>query len=411
MLLKRLLKRLIRVGTLTLVDAAGRTSVFGGAPGPRVGIRLHKKSLNWTLALNPHLRVGEAYMDGSLTVEDGDIYDFLALAAVNMPALEVHPLFRMAERLRILSRRFHQFNVVRRARANAAHHYNVPGAIYDLFLDRDRQYSCGYFAHPDDDLDVAQANKKAHLAAKLMLRDGQKVLDIGSGWGGLALTFARQANVDVTGMTLSSEQFEAAQERVRKAGLGKRVRFHLRDYRQQTGTFDRIVSVGMFEHVGIGYYRTFFEKLRELLAEDGIALIHTIGRTAGPGATNPWIRKYIFPGGYIPALSEVMAAVEKSGLVATDIEVLRLHYAETLRHWRRRFLANWAKAVAICDERFCRMWEFYLAASEAAFRHLDLVVFQIQLARHQEAVPLTRDYIAGERRRLAGDDDSAEAAA
>lgn len=411
MLLHWLLTRLIRVGTLTLVDADGQTRVYRGKPGPEVKVRLHDKALHWRLPLDLQLAAGEAYMDGTLTVEDGSVYDLLSVAAINLPSLQSHPFFALGNLAQRALRRLHQFNVVCRARANVAHHYDLSGALYDLFLDRDRQYSCAYFARPDDDLETAQANKKDHIAAKLLLRDGQKVLDIGCGWGGLALTLARRAKVEVTGMTLSTEQFNVANQRAQESGLSKRVHFHLRDYRKQNGRFNRIVSVGMFEHVGVGYYRTFFEKIRELLTDDGVALVHTIGRADGPGATNPWIRKYIFPGGYIPALSEVTAAVERSGLFITDVEVLRLHYAETLRHWRERFVTNWDEAKAIYDERFCRMWEFYLAASEAAFRHLGLVVFQIQLARRQDAVPLTRNYLTDESRRMARQSGEKRAAA
>lgn len=401
MLLDWLLKRLIRIGTLKLVDADGRTRFYRGESGPSAGVRLHKKSLHWTLALNPYLKVGEAYTNGSLTIEGGSVYDFLVVAAINLPYLEAKPFFRVAEFLRLVLRRLHQLNMIGRARTNVAHHYDLSGKIYDLFLDSDRQYSCAYFVNPDDDLEMAQERKKYHLASKLLLKPGQRVLDIGSGWGGLGLYLARNFEVDVTGMTLSSEQHEMSRERAEKEDLAKHAHFYLRDYREQTGRFDRVVSVGMFEHVGVGYYRAFFGKIRELLADDGVALIHTIGRTAGPGTTNPWIRKYIFPGGYIPALSEMTAAIEKSGLVTTDVEVLRLHYAETLRHWRNRFVANWKKAAEIYDERFCRMWEFYLAASEVAFRHMDLVVYQIQLARDQNAVPLTRDYAYETEERLA----------
>jgi cyclopropane-fatty-acyl-phospholipid synthase len=401
MLLDWLLTRLIRVGVLTLVDANGQIRVYRGEPGPEVRIRLHKKALHWRLPLNMQMTTGEAYMDGTLTVENGSVFDFLTLAAMNLPSLHAHPIFVLSNWLQRVIRRIHQFNILCRARANVAHHYDLSGALYDLFLDPDRQYSCAYFARPDDDLETAQENKKNRIAAKLLLRDGQKVLDIGCGWGGLALTLAQRAKVEVTGMTLSTEQYHMAAQRAEEAGLAKRVHFHLRDYRKQQGRFDRIVSVGMFEHVGVGFYRAFFGKIRDLLTDDGVALIHTIGRADGPGATSPWIRKYIFPGGYIPALSEVTAAVERSGLFITDVEVMRLHYAETLRHWRDRFIANWDDAKSIYDERFCRMWEFYLAASEVAFRHLGLVVFQIQLARRQEAVPLTRSYLTDESRRMA----------
>ncbi|MGH6886480.1 MAG: class I SAM-dependent methyltransferase, partial [Geminicoccales bacterium] len=295
----------------------------------------------------------------------------------------------------------HQYNPVPRARANAAHHYDLSDALYDLFLDADRQYSCAYFTHPHDDLAQAQADKKRHIAAKLLLRPGHRVLDIGSGWGGLGLYLAGAGAGEVVGITLAEEQLKVSRARAEQAGLADRVRFELRDYRDQAGRFDRIVSVGMFEHVGLQHYPAFFRKIRELLVEDGVALVHAIGRMHGPGATNAWIRKYIFPGGYAPALSEVLPAVERLGLWVTDIEILRLHYAKTLRAWRRRFMANRDRVAQVYDERFCRMWEFYLIGSELAFRRMGHMVFQIQLAKRQDAVPLTRDYIVDwERGRL-----------
>jgi cyclopropane-fatty-acyl-phospholipid synthase len=292
-----------------------------------------------------------------------------------------------------LSRRIHQHNPVLRAWQNAAHHYDLSDQLYEFFLDRDRQYSCAYFQDRSDDLDTAQLNKKRHIAAKLLIRPGQKVLDIGSGWGGLALYLARECGADVTGLTLSVEQHKVATRRAAVAGLSDRVRFYLRDYREEFETYDRIVSVGMFEHVGIHHYGAFFAKLKSLLAPDGIALLHSIGRKDGPGSTNPWIRKYIFPGGYVPALSEVLPIVERSKLWITDIEILRLHYAQTLRAWRSRFERNRDRVRAIYDERFCRMWEMYLVSSEVAFRRSDLIVFQMQLTKAIDAVPLTRDYM------------------
>jgi cyclopropane-fatty-acyl-phospholipid synthase len=276
-----------------------------------------------------------------------------------------------------------------------AHHYDLNGRLYSLFLDRDRQYSCAYFPTGSETLEEAQAAKKRHIAAKLKLdRPDLSVLDIGCGWGGMALTLARDYGARVTGITLSAEQLAEARARAAAAGLADRVTFELMDYRAMQRRFDRIVSVGMFEHVGVGHYRTFFRKLRACLEPDGVALLHTIGRSDGPNSTNSWIARYIFPGGYSPALSEIMPHVERAGLVTTDIEILRLHYAETLRHWRRRFAANRDAIAALYDERFCRMFEFYLAGSELAFRHQGLVNFQIQLSREQTAVPLTRDYIA-----------------
>jgi cyclopropane-fatty-acyl-phospholipid synthase len=265
--------------------------------------------------------------------------------------------------------------------------------LYDLFLDAHRQYSCAYFPSGQEDLDTAQLKKLELIAAKLLIKPGQRVLDIGSGWGGLSLYLAKHHNCEVTGLTLSKEQLQYAIPEAKDAGLANKVHYHLRDYRDQTGTFDRIVSIGMFEHVGIGHFDEYFNQIANGLSDHGVALLHTIGRSDGPGITNPWIQKYIFPGGYIPALSEIVKSIERNGLIITDIEILRLHYAETVRHWRERFMENWDKAASLYDERFCRMWEFYLASSEASFRHMDNVVFQIQMAKRHDAVPLARDYI------------------
>jgi cyclopropane-fatty-acyl-phospholipid synthase len=291
-------------------------------------------------------------------------------------------------------RLFRQYNPLWKSRQNVAHHYDLSDTLYNLFLDTDRQYSCAYFNDPGDPLEEAQANKKRHLASKLRLERGQKVLDIGSGWGGLALYLAQEADVEVTGITLSVEQLRVAERRAQAMGLSDRVKFELIDYRELIGRrFDRIVSVGMFEHVGVVQYPAFFRKVKELLTDNGIALVHSIGRADGPGFTNPWMRKYIFPGGYSPAISEVVPVVEKTGLWITDIEVLRLHYAETLKNWRARFLAHRDRVKAIYDERFCRMWEFYLAGSEVAFRYQGHINFQMQIAQRVDSVPLTRDYM------------------
>ncbi len=401
MLVAKMLNHLIRVGTLGVIDVAGRTHRFGTGSAPSLTVRLHDRALHWKLFFSPELHAGEAYMDGTLTVEDGSLYDFLELMTMNMGTAGYHPFYRAVEGVARVVRHVQQFNPIGRARGNVARHYDLSDALYDLFLDTNRQYSCAYFADGDEDLETAQEKKMRHIAAKLLLKPGHRVLDIGSGWGGLALYLAREMQVDVTGITLSSNQLLASRALAEEAGLAERARFFLHDYREETGMYDRIVSVGMFEHVGIGHYRRFFTKVRDLLAADGVALLHTIGRRYGPQATNPWTRKYIFPGGYSPALSEVVPVIEKLDLCITDIEVLRLHYAETLRQWRMRFLANRDKAKALYDERFCRMWEFYLASAEAAFRHLDHVVLQIQVAKRQDAVPLTRDYITGLERTLA----------
>ncbi len=395
MLLAHLLKSLIREGSLGLIDARGRRHEFGNGAAPRATIRLHDRALHRKLALNPALHAGEAYMEGSLTIEEGTLYDFLDIGTRNMMVPPTGHTVRMIEAASRLTRLFQQFNPARRARRNVAHHYDLSGALYDLFLDADRQYSCAYFETPQQDLEAAQAGKKRHIAAKLLIdRPNLDILDIGCGWGGLALFLARETGARVTGITLSEEQLKVARERADKAGLADRVQFHLKDYRLMEGRFDRIVSVGMFEHVGLPHYNTFFARLRTLLAPGGVALLHTIGRLEGPGATNPWIRKYIFPGGYSPALSEILPAIERQQLFTTDIEVLRLHYAMTLRAWRDRFEASRDKAASLFDERFCRMWEFYLVGCELAFRNQGHAVFQIQMSNLIDAVPLTRDYIA-----------------
>jgi cyclopropane-fatty-acyl-phospholipid synthase len=402
MLASHFFRHLITAGTLTVIDAGGKTHRFAGSAGPQVTIRLHDRALHHRLLLNPYLAVGEAYMDGTLTVEGGTIYDALDLACRNVARLDSFPLQRLQEGFKRLLRALHTYNPIGRAQRNVAHHYDLSDALYDLFLDRDRQYSCAYFLTDNDSLEVAQDNKKLHLASKLLLKPGQKVLDIGSGWGGLALYLARLAGVDVTGITLSVEQQKVAEARARSAGIADHVRFHLRDYREESGKYDRIVSVGMFEHVGTRHYREFFTKVRDLLTDDGVMLLHAIGRVDPPGGTNPWLRKYIFPGGYTPALSEVFSAVEKVGLWVTDVEVLRLHYAKTLREWRRRFDLNRDRIRTIYDERFCRMWEFYLVGCELSFRYLGQMVFQMQLSRRIDSVPLTRDYIADFERHHAG---------
>src|SRR5580704_1618094 len=394
MLLARLLSRVIRIGRLEVIDAAGRHHVFAGSPGPAITVRLHDPSLHWKLAVNPRLHVPESYMDGMLTIEDGgSVYEFVDLLVQNEGQMAVEMMWRLGMLIRQWTRRLHQYNPVARSRRNVAHHYDLSDQLYDLFLDRDRQYSCAYFLDSDDDIDTAQLNKRNHIASKLLLRPGMKVLDIGSGWGGLALHLAAECGVDVTGLTLSTEQLKVAQRRAAAAGLADRVRFQLRDYREETGTYDRIVSVGMFEHVGINQFPTFFNQVNRLLKPDGVALLHSIGRSDGPGATNPWLRKYIFPGGYSPALSEVVPVVEQSRLWITDIEVLRLHYAETLRAWRRRFVQARERVLQLYDERFYRMWEIYLVGSEIAFRRQGHMVFQIQLAKAVDTVPVTRDYM------------------
>ncbi|SFB85188.1 SAM-dependent methyltransferase [Tropicimonas isoalkanivorans] len=387
------LRRLIGTGTLTVIDAEGTSRTYGSGSSPQCTVRFTDPDLPRKLLANPDLALGEAYMDERLTIEEGDLPDFLALILANRGAghtalpIEAHLAMRRS------LRRAAQRNPVSRAQRNVAHHYDLSGALYDLFLDEDRNYSCAYFKTPNDTLEVAQAQKKAHIARKLLLEPDMRVFDIGCGWGGLALTLARDHGARVLGVTLSEEQHKVANERVQAAGLADRIEIRLADYRTVTGSFDRVVSVGMFEHVGVPHYREYFSHVRQRLTEDGVALIHTIGRNTPPGSTSPWIDKYIFPGGYVPALSEMMAPIEKERLWVTDVEVWRLHYAETLRHWRERFEANIDAARALYDERFCRMWRYYLTASEMSFRHFNQNVFQVQIARRQDAVPLTRDYL------------------
>jgi cyclopropane-fatty-acyl-phospholipid synthase len=396
MLLRRIFQNMIRDGSLVMIGPDGTQTRFGcPAPGmDDVVIRLSGPAQTAKLLFAPALWLGEAYMNGNLCLEQGTIYDLLALCARNLDNFEADAVVRFGYAVDRLGRYVQQHNPVRRARRNVAHHYDLSGRLYDLFLDRDRQYSCAYFARPDMTLEEAQLAKKRHLAAKLLLQPGQRVLDIGCGWGGLGLYLAQAAGVDVTGITLSTEQIAVANQRAAEAGRNRQVRFHLRDYRDEVGQYHRIVSVGMFEHVGQPHYLTFFRKLRDLLADDGVAVLHAIGQMDGPiGTQNPWLRKYIFPGGYTPALSEVLTAIEKTGLWVTDIEILRLHYAETLHCWRERFLANRDEVAGLYDERFCRMWEFYLSLCEVGFRWRGSMVFQIQLTKRIDAVPIVRGYM------------------
>jgi len=398
--LRYILDRLITTGDLNLIDADDRNYGFGDHSGPPVVARIADKWTEIRLALNPMLAIGEAYMDGRLIIEQGTIYDLLEIILKNLASIRWPRWLKLIDDARSLTRPLQNYNPVRRAKRNVAHHYDLDGSLYDLFLDADRLYSCAYFETDRTPLDEAQAAKKRHLAAKLNLRDGLKILDIGSGWGGLALYLAQTAHVEVTGITLSDEQLKISRERARAMGLSLAVKFELCDYRNLEGKFDRIVSVGMFEHVGTTHYRSFFDKIGKLLGDDGVAVLHSIGRFGGPASTNPFIAKYIFPGGYIPALSEVFPPIERERLVVTDLEILRLHYASTLRHWRQRFRASWHVAADKFGERFCRMWEMYLAAAETGFRYQNLMVFQLQLTKDQKALPFTRDYMHEAEREL-----------
>jgi cyclopropane-fatty-acyl-phospholipid synthase len=394
------LRRLIRRGDLEIATASGRVLKLGDGTGTPAGLKFLDAKAESRLMLNPELAFGEIYMDGLVVVTKGTIYDVLLIGARNINLPDNSLWLRALNRTRIFLRRWRQRNGLLRARNNVAHHYDLDAGLYELFLDADRQYSCAYFERPDATLEDAQIAKKRHIAAKLLIEPGSRVLDIGCGWGGLGLYLAKNCGASVTGVTLSQKQLAIAQERAKNSGLDSKVEFHLQDYRNVQQTFDRIVSVGMFEHVGIGYYDTFFRKVAEVMSDDGVALIHTIGHTEGAVATNPWMEKYIFPGGYGPGMSEVLPAIERAGLLVTDVEVLRLHYAETLRAWRTRFMARRAEAAALYDERFCRMWEFYFSLCEAVFRLGRAVVFQFQLAKKVDTVPLTRDYIFEREREL-----------
>ena len=399
-LLALLLRRFVRRGTLRFATAGGSVFSVGDGTGPPVAIRFTTKAAQLGVLIDPEIKLGEAYMDGTLRVEQGTVADLLAIVLGQTNDGMPPAWARLQWAIRFIERRLRQFNRPTRARRNVAHHYDLDGRLYSLFLDADRQYSCAYFEHPGQALDDAQLAKKRHIAAKLMPRENQRVLDIGCGWGGLALYLAEFCRSRVTGITLSREQWQRASERAAEKNLGAVVQFRMQDYRDLGEQFDRIVSVGMFEHVGLVYYDAFFRRCAELLSGDGVMLLHSIGRSEGPNVTNPWIAKYIFPGGYIPALTEILPSIERAGLLDTDIEILRLHYAETLRAWRDRFLAHREEAERIYDQRFVRMWEFYLAASEMAFREQAMMVMQIQLTRRQGVVPITRDYIVREEARL-----------
>ena len=408
MILSSVLNKLVKIGHLTVTDWKGRISSYGNGGEPKVHIHIKTAGAARKMALDPDMQLGECYMSGEFEMREGSIFDFLALALKNA-GLDGNSLSNMHKgnavhnalyKYRMLRRGFDQRNDKSRARQNVHHHYDLRGEMYDLFLDKDRQYSCAYFEHDKQSLDDAQLAKKRHLAAKLNLKPGMKVLDIGSGWGGLALYLNAMYGVDVTGVTLSDEQFKLSNARAAERGVADKVRFLLHDYRALNQQFDRIVSVGMFEHVGINRFQEFFNKCHALMKPDGTALLHSINRSDGPGATSAWVAKYIFPGGYAPALSEVTPAIERAALYITDIEILRMHYARTLDLWRKRFMANRDKAKALYDEHFCRMWEFYLATAECGFRYVGMNNFQIQFSRDQHHLPITRDYIVAEEARL-----------
>lgn len=402
-LLASLLKSCIKKGRLGLVDAYGKAYEFGSRlDGPEVNIRLHDPKLHWRLVLQPELAAAEAYMDGTLTLEDGSTcLDFIDLFFINPAPSGLYPLQEQISRIGNRLHRLHQKTFVSKTKRHVQHHYDLSTDLYRLFLDDGLNYSCAYYHSPEDTLEQAQAAKLNHILAKLDIQPGMRVLEIGGGWGSLAMSMG-EVGADVTSLNVSGEQVKIAEQRVSAAGLDRKVRFVKQDYREFSGKFDRIVSVGMMEHVGVGNYDSYFGKIHDCLKPEGYAMVHSIGRMTTPGSTGPFLQKYIFPGGYCPSLSETMQSVERLGLWLCDAEILRLHYYYTIKAWRERFEANWDKAAELYDERFCRMWEFYLCAVEISFLHGTNMVFQLMLSLERDAIPIVRDFIVDNEKELRG---------
>ena len=392
MITKSLLGKIIKVGNLTWISPNGELNTYGDGSGEPIRIRTTNSFSELKFLMNPSVHFGESYMNGSLIVEEGQIHDFLKLIFLNTNSEIDHWVMILSKIVRIIQNKIKTSNYISKSKHNVAHHYDLSDKLYELFLDPDRQYSCAYFNSPNDTLEQAQINKKELISKKLLLEEGQSVLDIGCGWGGMAAHIYKKSDASVVGVTLSEEQYAYASQRKINEKLDK-VEYRLQDYRNVNETYDRIVSVGMFEHVGTSHYQEFFNKVHDLLNDTGVALIHTIGRLTEPTNNDPWIEKYIFPGGYIPALSETMSRVEKSGLSLTDVQVLRFHYAETLKRWRYNFYDNIDKVKELYDEKFCRMWDFYLSSSQASFEEAGLVVFQLQLSKNKKTVPDSRNYM------------------
>ena len=393
MQLARFLNKVFKKGGFVLTDANSKDYIIGEPDNNPIRLKILNKNLHYKLLFHPDLYFGEAYTNGEIVIENGTLTDFLDLALMNFGRGELNFFSYLINRLRGSYRYLTNFNFIKKSKMNVSHHYDIKDDLYDLFLDPKRQYSCAYFKNENDSLETAQNNKIQHIIKKLNIKPNQKVLDIGSGWGSLAIDIAMKTSAHVVGITLSENQLEYSKKKVKELNLGNQVDFKLIDYREINEKFDRIVSVGMFEHVGRKYYQKFFNQVAKLLNEDGAALIHTIGSVNSPRDPQPWINKYIFPGGYTPSLSEVASPIENSGLIITDLEVLRMHYTHTLRHWKERFLLKKDQVLEMFDERFMRMWEFYLASCEMAFKWGDQVVFQLQLTKKLTSVPNTRDYI------------------
>jgi len=394
MQLARFLNKLFKTGGFVLIDANLNKYIIGspGKDNP-ITVKLLDKKLHYKLLFFPDLYLGEAYADGVLKIENGDLTDFLNLTLKNLGRKKTNIFSQLINKFRGSYRYLTNFNFIKKSKMNVSHHYDISDDLYDLFLDSKRQYSCAYFNNENDSLEVAQNNKINHIIKKLNLKSNQKVLDIGSGWGSLAIEIAKTSKCEVTGITLSKNQFDYSVKKAKELNLENQVTFKLMDYREMNDKFDKIVSVGMFEHVGRKFYKKFFYKVNELMKNDGIALIHTIGSVNPPRDPHPWITKYIFPGGYTPSMSELIGPIEKSGLVVSDVEILRMHYSYTLRHWKQRFLDNREKVLEMFDEKFFRMWEFYLTSCEMAFKWGDQVVYQFQLIKNFTSAPIIRDYI------------------
>lgn len=395
MLLDYVFKPFVKVGCLRIIDSRGKTQSYAGSPGLNLTLRLHNRQTESLFLWQPELAMGEGYMNGTITLEQGTLYQLLDFATQNLHlnAYRIGICHRMFYAIAKMLSRIQQYNPIDRAHKRISHHYDLNETFFRLFLDRDLQYSCAYFRTMQDSLETAQENKKRHIARKLLLKPGQRVLDIGSGWGGMALHLAREADVFVVGLTLSKEQHKVATKRAAQLNLSDRVKFYVRDYREEKAQYDRIVSIGMFEHVGVPHYPEYLNQIHRLLKNDGVMLLHSIGVAGTPRTTNPWIQKYIFQGGCCPSLSQVLPHVEKVKLFVTDIELLHFHYAETLKNWRMNFMRHWDTVKNMFDERFCRMWEYYLTSCEVAFRNQDLMVFQMQMAHDKSVVPMTRDYL------------------
>ena len=394
MQLARFLNNIFKKDGFVLIDAFGKKYIIGTPINKDpIVVRLLNKKLNYKLLFYPDLYFGEAYAEGDIEIENGSLTDFLNIALMNLGRTDINIFNKILNKLRGSYRYLTNFNFIKKSKMNVAHHYDISDELYELFLDPKKQYSCAYFKNEDDTLETAQNNKINHIIKKLNIKSGQRILDIGSGWGSLAIDIAKSIDCDVTGITLSENQYNFSLKKIKDLDLEKKVRFKLLDYRQINDKFDRVVSVGMFEHVGRKYYKKFFDQIFNLLDENGVAIVHTIGSVDPPRDPQPWINKYIFPGGYTPSMSEMTKPIEKSGLIVSDVEVLKLHYSLTLRHWKERFLSNKNKVISMFDEKFFRMWEFYLTSCEIAFKYGDQVVYQFQLAKNYTSTPTTRDYI------------------